>query len=817
MLLELIAGGAAGALVAHQVVKGRVSSLERRLRRLELGYTTPAQPGAAPAPQEIAEEPGLARRMRLGVPERIRTQASPSSSLNHVPAASSPAKAAVLSLVEMVLANPFASLGVLLVLVSVGFLFSLLAANSLFPPALRVVLVAAAGALGFFVGLGQQEKRPALGLNLQGGALAVQYLCALWAYQEYDLVGATAAFGWMAGLSTAAMAWSAWRRQGLLAFMGLAGALLTPIAASSGAGEFSGLALYCTWIAFLGMAVGLHLRMPALASAVLAGVSALLGAALGLQQGNAALTIAMLLALLAGFVAVASYWTREQFVWPRRHVAAIVSVLLGAPLVLTGFMSIKADVSDGAAAVALGACALVYLAAVRRATHDWKGWLLFIGAGVGVTSLAVGLEGASRAMAFSASAMGLAVLASSVNRPWASMAAFVYWALSVALGFKPLAEGQSMPLVLSGLVALGAGFVARQNPLGMAYAVLAPLVFWAPLAKGQQVLTPHVLGFFVHWALLACLGTRWLEKRGLAWPALKLSALWLIPAGLALLLAPDRLMQAGGLPVREVVLGCWLLLSYQVVEDLLAEKTLWKNPGAPHEFAGLTLFLPGLVAVELMRALPLLGVSTAMAVAVVAVLFSVWANVALSAGRLWAGNFQPALAGTASALLIGYLMTLTPAGMSLVVAAAALGPLWWAARQDPAAGIRKTVRWVYGLAGASFLSLVLLAIGASYGLRAPAAVLLFEHRMQPWVSLLWAAAAVCFVLYAGKEASRKMWLAGGAAVLLLAVKMLLVDLDTLALPAKVGVFLATGLALIVLGRFSPRPPVEQGGAVRQEA
>lgn len=817
MLLEILAGGAAGYFVARQVVSGRVSKLETRLRALEQGQGAPAKAAAPAQPAEhsaavptnpwssepLSQAPEHATPPPVRLPRAVRLPPA----AERAPQPPSGAKAAVLSLVQLVMANPFASLGVLLVLVSVGFLFSLLAASSLFPPALRVALVALAGAGGFAIGLRQQAHRPALGLNLQGGALAVQYLCALWAYQGYGLVGSTAAFVWMAGLSTAAMAWSAWQRHGLFAFMGLAGALLTPIAASTGSGEFSGLVLYCAWIAGLGIAVGVYLNMPALASAALAGVSALLGAALGIRTGSTELSLAMLLAMLVAFAATAVHWTREQFVWPQRHVAAVVSVLLGAPLVLTGFMSIKANASDTLAAVVLGACALAYLAWVVRAPQRWKGWLLFIGAGLGVAALAVGFEGASRAVAFSASAMGLVILASSVQRPWAGLAAFIYWGLSVVLGFKPLADGQSMPLVLSGLVALAAGFVSRTSPLGTAYAVLAPLVLWCPVARGQQVLTPHVIGFFVHWALLVCLGTRWLEKRGFAWPALKLSPLWLLPAGLALLLAPERLMLVAGLPVREVVLACWLLLSYQVVEDLLGDTSLsTRLRKAPGDFAALTLLLPAAVAVELLRALPLVGVGTSMAVAVVAVLLAAWANVALSAARLWPGNFQPLVAGAASAALVTYLMTLTRAGTSTAVAAGALVLLWWAALQDPKLAQRKTTRWVYGLGGLTLISWVLLAIAKKYGLPWPAAILLFEYRMQPWVSLLWAAGAVTVVLYAGRVASRKMWLAGGGAVLLLAIKMLLVDLDTLSLPAKVGVFLVTGLALIGLGRYSPKPP-----------
>ena len=79
-------------------------------------------------------------------------------------------------------ANPFASMGVLLVLIGVGFLFSLLAASNILPPFIRVFLVAAGGAALFGYGLYQESKRPGLAANLQGGGIAIEFLCALWAY-----------------------------------------------------------------------------------------------------------------------------------------------------------------------------------------------------------------------------------------------------------------------------------------------------------------------------------------------------------------------------------------------------------------------------------------------------------------------------------------------------------------------------------------------------------------------------------------------------------------------------------------------------------
>jgi uncharacterized membrane protein len=79
--------------------------------------------------------------------------------------------------------------------------------------------------------------------------------------------------------------------------------------------------------------------------------------------------------------------------------------------------------------------------------------------------------------------------------------------------------------------------------------------------------------------------------------------------------------------------------------------------------------------------------------------------------------------------------------------------------------------------------------------------------MQPWVSLFWATGSIAVVMLGSKIGNRKMWIGGTIAIGLLMAKMLVVDLSTFSLVAKVSVFMATGIAFIGLGAYSALPPL----------
>lgn len=707
--------------------------------------------------------------------------------------------------------NPFASAGVLMLLIGFGFLFSLLAANNILPPVVRVALVALLGLAMFGIGLRQEKTRPVLGLNLQGGALALEYLCALWAYQGYGLISASAAFIWLGGLSTLALAWSMRSERGLFAFIGLAGALLTPVIAGTDEGTFSSLTLYAAWVSLQGIAVGLRLRAPSLASAALAGSSLLLGAALDIDQGSTTLSAAALAGMTAAYGAAACRWARDAAGWAASQRAAIVSVLIGAPLVMTGFLNIKTDVSAGWCAMLLGATAAAYLIEMRWTHAAWKGWLLAIGAGLALVAIGIGLEGASRAIALAASAMGLILLAQAMGKPWANLGALLYWILSVAAGWLGWKSGDmgTTPLFVSGAVALGAGFVAQRMTWGLAYPLAAPLVFGVALLQDRIDEPDLLLLWFLGWALAAqAIGYR------LKWGGLRLGAMWLLPAGLPLYLSTPDDLSATGWAARELMLGTWLACSILVAwltgRDAHAPVRL--QPGLLRMAA---IAVPVLCQIELARGFSLMDFSDHALIAASMLLWSAWSALAEAASRHIDG--QSALASVVAALLIFVGVAVAP--LSLINELSqwcALGLLAWTIRRQ--AGKQLPMRVVWALAGAALTGLLLRVLGAGYGLTNDGALeLALTKTMQPWVSLLWAAAGVAVVVVASRRRLRPMWVGGGIALAVLVGKMLLVDLAAFTLAAKVGVFLAVGLLFIGLGYFCPLPPERESNRVPESA
>jgi len=831
VLTEIILGGAAGAALyqCHRLDR-KVFRLERRLRALEQAepLAVPAStaasmpppavtPAPAPRPKTVTKEPIVIdvakiasvtmslHDMLQGSKEELppaHPKPQPVDSPPLKPAA--PVKPSALqnattTLLQLVRDNPFVSAGVLLVLVSFGFLFSLLAASNILPPAVRVGLVALAGAAAFGYATRQEKARPTFAMNLQGGAIALQFLCALWAYEGYELVGSTTAFIWMGGISAAAVGWAAHRKQGLFAFLGIAGSLLTPIVASTGSGTFSGLLVYSVWVSALGLGISRYLGMPTLMSTALAGVGALLCAALGIHEGSVIVSQVALLALLGGYVAIALSWTAAHYSWAERQRASIVGVLVSTPLLVSGLLYSKAGVSAGIAASLLGAVTLLFLVRLRKASDEWQAWLLPIAGGLGVVALATGLDGANRAIAFSGGALGFVLVARAKAKRWMDVIAFAYWGLSVLLTLEAGVHGISTPLIVSGLVALGAGFLMRSTTVGMLYGVLAPLALWysvcADFTAGSAL---HAL-WFSGWAM----GALYFGRR-LGWREMSVSAAWVPLAGLCFLppFAVSDLPAGALLYIRELAFITWLAVTAYTLRRLDDDNTA---PG-PNRSAleGISLAIPALLSYEGWRLLTNAGASREVLDAAMVTLWSAWCFI--TTRPVVKFNFHPRVAGgIGAALLLSYALFRPLGTVSEGLVWLSLALLGYVAATSQS-NKRANVAVVAGAAGVFVVSTALRAIGLTYNLPESATLLLFSLEMQPWVSLLWAGAAIATVVWGSKTSSRKLWMGGGIAIGVLLLKMLFVDLATFSLAAKVGVFMVTGLAFIALGRYAPASP-----------
>ncbi|RDK06451.1 DUF2339 domain-containing protein [Cupriavidus lacunae] len=816
ILALILAGG--GLYAANHALK-RISELERRIKGLEaeakqlmregkptasdaeVGGPVTVLDSLAPEAAKYTSPTEDMRPARPTPPVPVVERPVPTLSVPAEPSAFSQVTNSVANLVKR---NPFAFLGVLLVLVSVGFLFSWLAANNVLPPAVRIVLVAMAGLAVFLGTLRFADERSAMASILQGGALAVQYVCVLWAYQGYELVSTATAFTLLGVVSIAAFGWAIWRREGLFAFMGLAGGLLTPVIASAG-GSFDGLALYTLGVSLLSLGAALRLDMPSLASASLGGVALLLGSAWTLQSDSSIAAAGGLLSLITVYSATGLYWAAARRARPLPQLASIVGLLTFAPVAMDIFLHQKAGFSRSFCAVTLIPVVVVYLVTWWFARgRQMRTWLLVIAAVLGLVSIGIGLEGATRALALSVSAMALVMLAWSTENIWAERVAFVYWALASLASFITMTEVNRLPLALAGIVALLAGFFAKGSLVrAKAYVVFAPLLLcYASL--GDLVHQPvHPTWWFLGWALVStAIG------RQLNWNELRWSALWVVVAGFNLWVSELPKDAPAFLARRELVLVACLAASAYLVSTTLGvvSKT---EPKAALLRGPASLLLPVVASVELLRVVRLFSMSLSLQVTAIGLLWAGWAVCACALTKRQGTDYRADEAGIFSGCLlllstmvgqfngVAELLKWLSVAMLLLVARN-VGSKWGAAFR---AG-------VYGLSGALLIGTALQLIGLAYQLDKGAIWLLLERAMQPWVSILWAAGGIATVVYATKARNRGLWSAGGTAIVLLIGKMLFLDLSTFSLVSKVLVFLVTGVAFIGLGYLSPRPPEE---------
>lgn len=802
---------------------GKIKALQRRVSdlesKLDLQQHTRRQPEThaavmeparpVPAPRSSDHYRDVSPQSEQGAPafDNIETgrQDEEDAATGMQSAAPSAWEQATASIFALIKKNPFATAGVLMMLIGAGFLFSLLAINNILPPPVRVLSVALAGVAVFAVGLRQAASRTLLGLNLQGGALALEYLCTLWAYQGYNLIGTSTAFVCLAGLSTLAFAWSVRTERVLFAFIGLAGALLTPIIATTGEGTFAALSLYAAWISLLSVAVGLRLHAPSLVGAALAGSSALLGTALELPRGTTSYTIATALCMALAYNAAALFWTNRADYLAGARRASVVSVMAGASLIMAGFMYVKAGVSFGWCATVIGLTAVAQLCAMRRAVAQWKGWLLAIGGGLSLIAIGVGLDGATRAIALAASALGFILIAHALEKTFADIGAALYWVVSAGASYHAWEHGGAgvTPLAVCALVAIGASFLHKERRTGLFYAACAPLVLDAALLRERFDDPTWALSWFLVWAVLATFAGRRLH-----WLHMRLSALWLLPAGLYLFLSPHIDISMSGWNAREALLIAWLAGSAALM------RLYNRDSNVPVRFdqdaLGLaTLLLPVLANIELARAFATLHFSGDAALASSILLWSAWSVIARAVTFITRFDWQTRQASTVAACLtVMGVATAPPAVLTELSHWAAVVLLAWVAVYgDAPRGLPLQARW--GLVGAVLAGSLLRAIGSAHGLNEGALALLFERIMQPWVSVFWAAAGVTVVMTASRRMVRRLWIGGGIALAVLVVKMLLVDLSALTLVAKVTVFLLVGLGFIGLGYFCPLPPEQE--------
>lgn len=811
MLLLTLLLASVGAILWWRL-RRRVSRLERELQGLRQILAAVPVSALASTPLDASTTGSLATSSGLekAAPSPQRTQAAATG--QH--AAAQPV--GFDPVVGFIRANPFASAGIGLIVLGVGFLFSYLAVAGLMPPVVRVLGVAAVAAAMFAAGVHQQKRRAAFGENLQGGGLAVGYLSVLWTYQGYELLSAGAAFGLLAVLSAAAFGWGALRRQALFGFIGLLGALLAPVFASAG-GVFAGLSAYALAIGLMSVGLAWRLACPELAAGAAMGACMLLGAATtgGITPGGAShawISACGHLLLFAGH----GLWSVRRSPSGHRLALAASNLVLG-PLIAVLIAGYGARASNAAVASLLTLAAFAYLVHAWRTPAAAGAVVGGLGAAFGAAAMGVGLEGPTQVLTLAAGSFVMALMAAQRRQQVYEWAAVAYLTIAAAAGLSgDTITGMSAVVV----AALAGAWVTRTlRVAGRVLALAAPvaLSLVVHLAVGQPstqsgwLLGEQVAVGKTFWLLATLVvyataaevaGTR------LSWRALRHSAWWLAAFTLWVLADDDLFVAALGwrqllLTVALIVLG---MLGWRQHASGLTGRLFSSAQGR-----WLPLALPCAASLEIARLAGHAFASQRLTVLLtgICLVWVIWALVTRAAER----RIGPNAVARAS---WGIAAAAASACALHVRAGVLIEAVQWASAAALVAAAWRASDWrgarflVHAVLGAALLATVLREVAwLVYERPLSTWQALIEPVMQPWVSVLWALAGVAVVVMASREAQRAPWMTGAAALALLVLKMLAVDLSNVPMLARVVAFIVVGVLFLALGYLAPAPPAQQ--------
>jgi uncharacterized membrane protein len=195
-----------------------------------------AQPAAAVIAEQEPEE--IAVPQRLTLPE----EAVAESRAEETPAAKEPGWLSRL----LFGGNILAKIGVVLLIFGVGSALKLAAEFGVLPAEARLGIAALFGVALGIVGWRKRAGHEMFSFALQGGGVAVLYLVVYFALTRYELIGTTAAFALFVVLGVGGMLLAALQDGRSLAVLGLVGAFLAPILASSDTGSHVVLFSYFT-------------------------------------------------------------------------------------------------------------------------------------------------------------------------------------------------------------------------------------------------------------------------------------------------------------------------------------------------------------------------------------------------------------------------------------------------------------------------------------------------------------------------------------------------------------------------------------------
>ena len=775
--------------------------------------------------------------------------------------------------------NTIVRIAMLILLVGVGFLVRYAAERGWFPLELRLACAALSGAACTFVGWRLRELRRGYGLTLQGGGIAIVFIVVFAAFRLYGLLSAGPAFALLASLA-GLTAFLATAQNALpLAVLGLTGAFLAPVLASTSSGNH--VALF-GWYTLINVAVAwLATRRPwkllnTLGFAFTTAVALAWGASRWTPSLLAS-TEPFLLLHLALYLFITVQYARRISSTEHKRIALVdAGLLFGVPLAAFGMqITMLRHVEYGVAASA-AAFAAVYLVLARwlwtRLGEQQR--LLTEGMlALGVVFLSLvapyAFEGPWIAMAWALQAAGMVWMALRQRRPVALVLGVLLLVLAAAaLGAHAMPRLDLVGAVVLGIAAfvsawlisrdgervvglggrvqLDSGVVAGMHALALFIAIASLLVGpWVEI--GHSLLTPDAkLQASALWAVVLASSfdalrpsMKWATLGPVARAiALTSAVVWAARMGIEGLERQGddvwRLYRDGGAACTVAMAAAvlWLLrrASREGTSVWPAEVVVWGGHLLVHAAVlawGLTVAFVarhGSWPAATMLAAPI-ALMTAMLVQQrrgrwpFTLHASAWHQLLawplLGLGLAW--MLLVNLSSDASMRPLPYLPLANP--IDLMHVALAVTALRLARHPlRPAFVDAKVLSIVLGGAGFVWLSSMLVRTlhhWAGSPLWLDGAFA--SSTVQTGLSVLWTTLALATMALATRRGLRTVWMAGAALLAVVVVKLLLVDLSQTAAALRIVSFIGVGVLMLVIGYLAPLPPQARSTRLEEQA
>jgi len=766
--------------------------------------------------------------------------------------------------------NTLARVGMLLLLIGLGFLVKYTVEHVRVPIELRLSFVALGGIALLIVGWRLRLRRPGYAMVLQGGGVGVLYLTAFAAYRLYALLPPGLTFAVLvavAGLSS----WLAIRQDAIaMAVIAVVGGFLAPILTATSAGNHVFLFSYYALLnaAILGIAWFKAWRVLNLIGFVFTFVVGSIWGYLKYRPEFFATTEPFLVLFFLFYVGVAVLYALRRSVELSRYIDG--TIVFGTPLVAAALQSaLVRDMQYGMALSALAAAALyLSLAWILYARAAALRLLVesFLALGVIFATLAIPLALDARWTSATWALEGAAILWVGVRQqrlPARGFGLLLQLAAGVGYGWHVATAPTALaPMAILNSEFLGATLIAlaglysawllwrrRDEVSDSEKTVIAILLFawgnaWWLFGGWQEIerwASPETrLAFLVGFLTLTAVAFAIAEK-SLEWPIARIPALALLPALLLIALGAtaDRWMRVDHLLAHGGYLACpvafavvvWLLDRFErppstgsiaapmafwhagtlwLAVFVVAEEFSWlgRQIGAVD---GVWMVVPwGLIPALAVLAVSHTSPSVMWPMSPHRRAYMVFGAVPLlSVLILWTliANTQ----GDGDPLPLPYLPLANPLDLTQALALIA-GATWLAQLKRDDDPLARAIG--PAIIATSFTALIFFWVNAAvlrtihfwFDIPFTFDALWRSTLVQATFSLLWTAIALAAMLLANRRRWRAAWVAGAVLLALVVVKLFSVDLGHSGTVERIVSFIGVGLLLLLIGYLAPVPP-----------